>query len=70
MNVMRVDTSNYLMCDNIEEYLRFEQHCLSVAQQVQEEVWGVLLFRMGMEDLGYCDRKQSFQYCNYGTLRF
>ncbi len=25
------------MCDDIEEYLRFEQHRSSVAQQVQEE---------------------------------
>jgi hypothetical protein len=28
---------NYLMCDGIEEYLRFEQHCSSVAQRVKEE---------------------------------
>jgi hypothetical protein len=37
MNVMRVDTPNYLICDDIEEYLRFEQHRSSVVQQVREE---------------------------------
>jgi hypothetical protein len=41
MNVMRVDTAyegpNYLMCDGIEEYLRFEQHRSSVVQRVREE---------------------------------
>ncbi len=41
MNVMQVDTAyegpNYLMCDDIEEYLRFEQHRLSVVQRVREE---------------------------------
>jgi hypothetical protein len=41
MNVMRVDTAyegpNYLMCDDIEEYLRFEQHHSSVVQRVREE---------------------------------
>ena len=41
MNVMRVDTAyegqNYLMCDDIEEYLRIEQHRSSVVQRVREE---------------------------------
>lgn len=41
MNVMRVDTAyegpNYLVCDDIEEYLRFEQHRSSVVQRIQEE---------------------------------
>jgi hypothetical protein len=39
--VVRVDTAyegpNYLMCDDIEEYLRLEQHRSSVVQRVREE---------------------------------
>jgi hypothetical protein len=41
LNVMRIDTHhegpNYLMCDSIEEYLRFEQHRSYLAQRVTEE---------------------------------
>ncbi len=42
MNVMQVDTAyegpNYLMCDDIEEYLRFEQHRPPLlVQRVREE---------------------------------
>ncbi len=41
MNVMRINSEyegpNYLICDSIEEYLRFEQHRSSVAQRIKEE---------------------------------
>jgi hypothetical protein len=41
MNCMRIysdyDGPNYLVCDSIEEYIRFEQHRSNVAQRVQEE---------------------------------
>ena len=28
------DGPNYLVCDSIEEYVLYEQHCLNIAQQV------------------------------------
>jgi hypothetical protein len=41
MNVMRINSEyeglNYLVCDSIEEYLRFEQHCLCLVSRVNEE---------------------------------
>jgi len=41
MNVMRIysdyEGPNYLICDSIEEYLRFEHHRSNVAQRVKEE---------------------------------
>jgi hypothetical protein len=41
-NCMRVDTCydgpNYLVCDSIEEYVRYEQHRSNIAQQVSETI--------------------------------
>jgi hypothetical protein len=41
MNVMRINTQyegpNYLVCDSIEEYLRFEQHRSCLVARVKEE---------------------------------
>jgi hypothetical protein len=41
MNVMRINTQyegpNYLVCDSIEEYLRFEQHRSCLVARVNEE---------------------------------
>ncbi len=41
MNVMWINTEyeglNYLVCDSIEEYLRFEQHRLCLVSRVNEE---------------------------------
>jgi hypothetical protein len=41
MNVMRMNTEyeglNYLVCDSIEEYLRFEQHRSCLVSRVNEE---------------------------------
>ncbi len=40
-NCMRLETHydgpNYMLCDSIEEYLRFEQHRSNVAQRVTKE---------------------------------
>jgi hypothetical protein len=41
MNVMLINPEyegpNYLVCDSIEKYLRFEQHCLCLVSTVNEE---------------------------------
>ncbi len=41
MNVMHINTQyegpNYLVCDSIEEYLRFEQHRSCLVSRVNEE---------------------------------
>jgi hypothetical protein len=41
MNVMHINTEyeglNYLVCDGIEEYLRFEQHHSCLVSRVNEE---------------------------------
>jgi hypothetical protein len=41
MNVMRINTEyeglNYLVCDSIEEYWRFEQHRSCLVSRVNEE---------------------------------
>ncbi len=45
MNVMQINTEhegpNYLVCDSIEEYLRFEQHRSCLVSRVNEEVMNI-----------------------------
>ena len=52
MNVMRMESEyegpDYLVCDSIEEYIRFEQHHLNLTHKVREE-------DMKVENQYYCN---------------